>query len=69
MFQLDVLRTEIAALPAPADAEHHHRLQRQVLKLHTDLQVLEPGDITGAFLGTFQHGIEALYDSLARTYY
>ncbi|GGD07728.1 circularly permuted type 2 ATP-grasp protein [Aquisalinus flavus] len=69
MFQLDTLRTEIAALPVPANTDRHQRLQRHVLKLHTDLQILEPGDVTGAFLATLQDGLEALYDSLAQTYY
>lgn len=68
LFQLSELKTQIDELPHPEGSGQLSRLQRQILRLHTDLAVLLPTEVTISRLQQLRMGLAELSDSLTATY-
>ncbi|MGE0499339.1 MAG: circularly permuted type 2 ATP-grasp protein [Rhizobiaceae bacterium] len=67
LFQLERLKTEIGLLPGVANLLSP--AAKEVLRLHTELSILEPVDVMPDTLDRIATEIGGLYDSLSSTYF
>lgn len=69
LFQVDVLRRELAQLPDIGDGSHLSAIDKDILRLQTELVIREPADLDAAVLADVADGLARLSDRLATAYF
>jgi uncharacterized alpha-E superfamily protein len=69
IFQLDALKTEFSLLPSREAGANMPAFSKKVLRLHTDLAIMEATDLTPEKLGTLAFEIGTLSDTISDTYF
>jgi uncharacterized circularly permuted ATP-grasp superfamily protein/uncharacterized alpha-E superfamily protein len=69
IFQLDALKTEFSLLPAREAGANMPEFSKKVLRLHTDLAIIEAVNLTPEKLGTLAFEIGTLSDTISDTYF
>lgn len=69
LFQVDVLRRELAQLPDIGDGSHLSAIDKDILRLQTELVIREPADLDAAVLVDVADGLARLSDRLATAYF
>lgn len=69
MFQVDVLKAELAQLPARDGSNAAPAFVRCVQRVHAALSASDPATLDAAFLSGIGADISSLYDQLATTYF
>lgn len=68
LFQLDTIRKLLAAMPYATENGHMSPLSREALRLHTDLAVTSPEQMTPERLSTLATALWGLANDLSATY-
>lgn len=68
LFQLDTMRTQLAALPQSGEPGQLSRLSRELLRLHTQLSVGSPDQMDPAYLSQLADALAMLSNGLSATY-
>ena len=68
-YQLAEVKTQIALLTGGEKAGTMHPIMREALRLYTELQISEPGDVSPARLNALAGSLAALSDSIDATYF
>ena len=68
-YQLAEVKMQIAALTGGESAAHMQPVMREALRLHTELQISEPGDISPERLAALAGSLAALSDLIDATYF
>ncbi len=68
-YQLAEVRTQVALLTGGEKAGHMHPIMRETLRLYTELQISEPGDLSPERLNTLAAALAALSDMIDATYF
>ena len=68
-FQLAQLKSEIALLPGRGRGAHIHPVMREALRLHTELAISEPQDVSPESLKAMAGAIAGLSDLIDATYF
>jgi uncharacterized circularly permuted ATP-grasp superfamily protein/uncharacterized alpha-E superfamily protein len=69
IFQLDALKTEFSLLPSREPGANMPEFSKKVLRLHTELAIIEALDLTPEKLGTLAFEIGTLSDTISDTYF
>ena len=69
IFQLDALKTEFGLLPAREPGASMPAFSKKVLRLHTDMAIMEAADLTPKKLDTIAYEIGTLSDTISDTYF
>ena len=68
-YQLAEVKAQVALLPGGDTAGPIHPIMREALRLHTELQIGEPGDFSPQRLGALAAALAALSDMIDATYF
>jgi uncharacterized circularly permuted ATP-grasp superfamily protein/uncharacterized alpha-E superfamily protein len=68
-FQLAQLKSEIALLPGRGHGAHIHPVMREALRLHTELAISEPNDVSPDSLKAMAGAIAGLSDLIDTAYF
>lgn len=69
LFQLDVLRKELAQLPDVGDGSHLSGIGKEILRLQTQLAIREPADLDPDAINAVADGLAGLSDRLSTAYF
>ncbi|MDR6633671.1 putative circularly permuted ATP-grasp superfamily protein/putative alpha-E superfamily protein [Phyllobacterium sp. 1468] len=69
IFQLDALKTEFGLLPARDADTHMPQFSKEVLRLHTELAIMEASDLTPEKLETIEFELGNLSNMISDTYF
>ena len=69
IFQLNALKTEFSLLPSREPGANMPEFSKKVLRLHTDLAIIEAIDLTPEKLSTLAFEIGTLSDTISDTYF
>ncbi|SFI53922.1 Uncharacterized conserved protein, circularly permuted ATPgrasp superfamily [Phyllobacterium sp. CL33Tsu] len=69
LFQLEALKTEFGLLPARDSSTEMPVLMKKVLRLHTDLAIMEASELTPDKLHGLAYEIGVLSDTISDTYF
>ena len=68
-WMLDRLKHEVAHLPEAGDRGHLSPAAKDVLRIHTALATVEPGDLSPKALDALADDMAGLYGTLAKAYF
>lgn len=69
IFQLDALKTEFSLLPSRDNAAGMQTFSKDALRLHTQLAIIEAGELTPETLSQIAYDIGALSDTISDVYF
>ncbi|MGE0232793.1 MAG: alpha-E domain-containing protein, partial [Flavobacteriaceae bacterium] len=68
LYQIGEIKTHVGALPRIGEEAQMTTLERQVLKLHTDVAIRVPADLAPSDFLNIRHDLGAISDLLSETY-